>query len=102
MDHDDLPRTDEEWKKRLTPMQFDVLRRAGTERPYTGEHWNRKDRGTYRCAGCDAELFTSVTKFESHCGWPSFFDPLASEAVTTKVDTTHGMHRTEVLCARCG
>jgi peptide-methionine (R)-S-oxide reductase len=102
MDRDDLPKSDDEWKQRLTPMQFHVLRRAGTEIAYTGEHWNRADEGSYRCAGCDAELFTSVQKFRSHCGWPSFFDPLRSDAVTTRSDETLGMRRTEVLCARCG
>lgn len=102
MDDHDLPRTEDEWRARLSPLQFDVLRRAGTERAWTGAYWDHFETGAYHCAGCDLPLFTFVQKFESHCGWPSFFDPLASEAVATRVDRSHGMARTEVLCAHCG
>ncbi|MEQ1504276.1 MAG: peptide-methionine (R)-S-oxide reductase MsrB [Myxococcota bacterium] len=99
---DDLPADDAGWRRRLTPVQYHVLRQQGTERAFTGAYWNHHERGTYRCAGCATPLFTSVQKFDSHCGWPSFFDPLASEAVATRTDDSHGMHRVEVVCARCG
>ncbi|MBI5397258.1 MAG: peptide-methionine (R)-S-oxide reductase MsrB [Verrucomicrobia bacterium] len=95
-------KTDAEWKKILTPEQYRILREKGTERAFTGEYWNTKDTGVYRCAGCGAELFTSDTKFDSHCGWPSFFAALAKDNVKLQPDHSHGMIRTEVLCARCG
>jgi peptide-methionine (R)-S-oxide reductase len=93
--------TDEEWRKRLTPEQFYVLRRQGTERPYTGKYWNSKEVGTYVCAGCDAELFTSNTKFDSGCGWPSFYETIEKSRIIEREDLSHGMRRIEVLCARC-
>jgi peptide-methionine (R)-S-oxide reductase len=97
-----VERSEEEWAQALTPAQFEVLRRKGTERPFTGIYNDNKEPGVYRCAGCGAELFTSDTKYESGSGWPSFWEPTASEAVETHEDTSHGMRRIEVTCARCG
>ena len=94
--------TDEEWRERLTPEQYQVLRRHGTERPFTGRYVHVKDDGTFRCAGCGAELFTSETKFESGTGWPSFYEPAVAENLELRRDTSLGMERTEVLCRRCG
>ncbi len=94
--------TDAEWRKRLTPEQYQVLRQAATERPFTGKYWNTKEPGVYRCAACGAVLFTSKDKFESGCGWPSFSDLAAKGTVVERADDSLGMHRTEVLCANCG
>jgi peptide-methionine (R)-S-oxide reductase len=94
--------TDEQWRARLTSEQYEVLRRHGTERPFTGEYVDIKDDGTYRCAGCGAELFSSDTKFESGTGWPSFYEPAVAENVELHQDQSDGMTRTEVLCKRCG
>ena len=96
-----IDKTDTDWKEQLTPEQYRVLREKGTERAFTGEYWNHHDAGMYRCAGCGAELFESDTKFDSGCGWPSFYAPADEEKVATAQDTTHGMRRTEVLCASC-
>lgn len=93
--------SDADWRRILTPMQYHVLREAGTERPFTGELLEETREGVYRCAACGAELFDASTKFESHCGWPSFYQ--AKNASTTEVeDTSHGMVRTEVRCTNCG
>ena len=96
-----LELSEAQWRERLTADEFDVLRRAGTERPFTGEYTDTKTSGVYSCRACGAELFRSDTKFESHCGWPSFFTPLAGEAVIERVDTSLGMKRVEVVCATC-
>ncbi|WP_406713920.1 peptide-methionine (R)-S-oxide reductase MsrB [Trueperella pyogenes] len=95
-------KTDEEWRNLLTPLEFNVLRLAGTERPGTGELLHEERAGMYHCRACDAELFRSVTKFDSHCGWPSFYDPDEKDAVIYVEDRSLGMVRTEVQCANCG
>lgn len=97
---DSVRRSDQEWRQILTPMEYHVLREAGTERPFTGELLYETREGIYRCRACGAELFRSETKFDSHCGWPSFYDP-QDAAVIQRIDTSHGMVRTEVLCAVC-
>jgi peptide-methionine (R)-S-oxide reductase len=94
--------TDEQWRERLSPEQYAVLREQATERPFTGEYLELSDHGTYVCAGCGAELFGSDTKFDSHCGWPSFYAPIESENVENREDNSHGMRRIEVVCKRCG
>ena len=95
-------RSEEEWRSRLTPVEYAVLRGAGTEPAWSGEYVETKTQGTYACRACRAELFRSDTKFDSHCGWPSFFTPLAGDRVIEIEDRTHGMVRTEVRCASCG
>jgi peptide-methionine (R)-S-oxide reductase len=96
-----VTKTDEEWRAELTPEQYHVLRQKGTERAFTGRHATTKDAGTYRCAGCGAELFRSDTKFDSGTGWPSFTEPVDAAAVETEEDSSYGMRRVEVLCAEC-
>ena len=98
---DDLPQTDDEWRERLDPLQFEVTRRGATERAFTGIYWDNHEDGTYRCVCCRAPLFSSDTKFDSGSGWPSFWEPTAEDAVETVTDTSHGMTRIEVRCARC-
>ncbi len=93
---------DAEWRARLTPTQYAVLREKGTERAFTGALWNHVARGRYRCAGCDALLFESETKFDAGCGWPSFYAAAVREGVEEVADLSHGMRRVEVLCAQCG
>jgi peptide-methionine (R)-S-oxide reductase len=93
---------DEQWREKLDPQRYEVLRRKGTERPFTGEYNGTKEDGVYRCAGCGAELFSSDTKFDSGSGWPSFYAAMNPEAVELHTDHSHGMTRTEVTCARCG
>ena len=94
--------TEDQWRERLTPAEYHVLRQAGTEAPFRGEYTDTKTAGVYSCRACGAELFRSDTKFESHCGWPSFFAPLAEDRVDYIEDTTLGMRRVEVRCASCG
>ena len=94
-------KTDEQWRAELTPEEYAVLRKAGTERPYTGEYTDNHRTGIYSCRACAAELFRSDQKFDSHCGWPSFFSPLAGSAIVERVDNSLGMRRVEVLCANC-
>lgn len=95
-------KTDEQWKQDLTPQQYYILREAGTERPFTGEYNLHFEDGVYRCAACDAALFKSDSKFESHCGWPSFDRAIGDSTVIERLDKSHGMVRTEILCANCG
>jgi peptide-methionine (R)-S-oxide reductase len=98
----EISKTDAQWREELTPEQYQVLRRAGTERPFTGKYVDNHADGTYTCAGCGAELFDAQTKFESGSGWPSFTEPKVAEAVEVKRDVSHGMVRTEVVCRACG
>ena len=94
-------RSEEEWRAQLNPAEYAVLRQAGTERPWVGEYTETKTEGIYECRACGAELFRSDTKFDSHCGWPSFFSPLAGDSVILREDRALGMKRVEVLCATC-
>ena len=97
-----VQKTDEQWRAELTPEQYAVLRQAGTERPWTGEYNDTKTEGVYSCRACDAELFRSDTKFDSHCGWPSFYAPSETDNVILREDLSMGSKRVEVLCASCG
>ena len=97
-----IEKTREEWKKELSPEQFYVCFNKGTERPFTGEYYDSKDEGVYKCVACGSDLFDSNTKFDSGTGWPSFFKPIAEESVDEETDGSFGMRRTEVMCSSCG
>jgi len=99
---DKVEKSEEEWMAQLTPEEYAVCRRKGTERAFTGRYWNTKTPGVYTCVCCGQELFTSETKFDSHCGWPSFFQPIDAESIGAEEDLGFGMVRTEVHCSRCG
>jgi peptide-methionine (R)-S-oxide reductase len=95
-------KSEEEWRRQLTPEQFYVLRQKGTEKPYTGEYWDHHEKGVYHCAACDLALFSSATKYDSQTGWPSFWTPISKDSVREEIDDSLAERRTEVLCARCG
>ena len=95
-------KTDEEWKKELSKLEYKVLRLKDTERPFTGEFWDHKEKGIYKCAGCSTALFSSDSKFVSGCGWPSYFDVIDKDKIEEKIDRSYGMKRIEVLCKNCG
>jgi peptide-methionine (R)-S-oxide reductase len=95
-------KSEDEWKKQLTPEQFRILRQKGTERAFTGEYWDNHDPGVYLCAACSEPLFNSETKYDSGSGWPSFFKPISDDKITTETDHSHGMTRTEIMCSNCG
>lgn len=96
-----VEKSDAEWREQLSPEEYRVTRQKGTEAPFTGRYWNTRDPGTYRCTCCGAELFSSDTKFDAGCGWPSFYAAASEEAVATHADYSYGMTRTEILCSRC-
>lgn len=96
-----MRKSEDEWRRELTPEQFRILREKATERPFTGEYLNEKTPGVYRCAACGTPLFSADTKYDSGSGWPSFFAPIDEENVQTEEDTSHGMRRTEIVCANC-
>jgi peptide-methionine (R)-S-oxide reductase len=102
MDTFEIKKSDDEWRKQLSPVQFNILREKGTERPFTGEYDKFYEEGTYYCAACGTELFTSKTKYNSGCGWPAFYEPSVNKNIVEKTDFSHGMSRTEVMCAKCG
>lgn len=96
-----ITKSEEEWKKELTPEQYEVTRRKETERAFTGEYYNSKEPGIYRCVACGSPLFSSKTKYDSGSGWPSFWEPISAEGIKTEEDLSHGMRRVEVMCAAC-
>jgi peptide-methionine (R)-S-oxide reductase len=98
----DIHKSDDQWREQLTPEQYRVTREKGTEMPFSGEYWNHKADGMYRCICCGAELFPSETKFDAHCGWPSFYAAANDKIVATQTDTSHGMVRDEIICSNCG
>lgn len=97
-----IKKSEAQWQQELTPEEYNVLRKKGTERAFTGKYWNHKEDGVYTCAGCGTPLFDSDTKFESGSGWPSYYEPVSKENVAEKLDKSYGMIRTEVLCGKCG
>lgn len=97
-----VTKTEAEWKKQLTPLQYEVARKKGTERAFTGATWNNDKEGVYHCVGCNQALFSSTAKFESGTGWPSFFKPITAKSVEEVVDKAYGMRRVEIVCSRCG
>jgi len=97
-----VKKTDEEWRAQLTPAQYAVCRQKATERPFTGEYYFKNEEGTYKCVCCGADLFTSATKFDAGCGWPSFWEPIKAENIQEEKDYSHGMERVEVMCKNCG
>lgn len=99
---DKLIKDDAYWQQQLTTEEYNICRQKGTERPFTGEYWDTTTDGTYRCKCCGEPLFSSSTKFDAGCGWPSFFQPLENEKILESTDTSHGMIRTEVMCDKCG
>lgn len=99
---DKKEKTEAEWKEELSPEEYYILREKGTERAFTGKYWNHKEKGIYNCRGCGEPLFLSDTKYDSGCGWPSFFQPAENEKITESMDKSHGMYRTEVTCSNCG
>ena len=101
MNDEKITKTNEEWREQLTPEQYYVCRQKGTERAFTGMYWDSREEGLYRCVCCNAELFRSDQKFDSHCGWPSFFDAIEPERINQHEDLSFGMRRIEVTCARC-
>ncbi len=102
MDTFEIKKSDDEWRKQLSPVQFGILREKGTERPFTGEYDKFYEEGTYYCAACGTELFTSKTKYNSGCGWPAFYEPSVNKNIVEKRDVSYGMVRIEVMCAKCG
>ncbi len=102
MESKEMPKTEEEWKGLLSPEEYRVLRQKGTERAFSGEYYDHHDKGEYVCAGCGASLFDSEAKFDSGCGWPSFYESLDKDKVEEHTDVTHGMRRVEVTCKACG
>jgi peptide-methionine (R)-S-oxide reductase len=102
MSSETITKTNEEWRKELTPEEYHILREAGTERAFTGKYWDHHEKGTYVCKGCGTELFTSETKFDSGCGWPSFYEGVDKSRIVEREDLNYGMRRIEVLCAKCG